>query len=200
MRTRPFSKLLRNDSGIAAIEAALVLPVFIFFIVGAVEIYQFFRAQSIVERAAYEIAQSLSLQKEMFNGSQCSKADNLCVYENVAEQLMHPLDFKQHGRLRLTVLTSSQEDENSAVLWNVEPGWPVVFGNADDHGNPAASFPLEAERPEETVLAVELAYDTSHLILTGRMRQLLTGSSTLVGRAYLRTRNDALRELKPAQP
>lgn len=200
MRTRLFLRLLRNDSGIAAIEAALILPLFIFFIVGAVEIYQFFRAQSIVERAAYEIAQSLSLQKEVFNGSQCSKADNLCVYENVAGHLLHPLDFKQHARLELTVLTSNQEEEASEVLWNVEEGWPVVFGKADVHRNPAASFPLEPERPEETVLAVELAYDTSHLILTGRMRQLLTGSSTIVSRAYLRTRNDALRELKPAQP
>lgn len=199
MRTRSFSRLWRNDSGIAAIEAALILPVFIFFIVGAVEIYQFFRAQSIVERAAYEIAQSLSLQKEVFNGSQCSKADNLCVYENVAGHLLHPLDFKQHARLELTLLTSSQEDENSELLWNVEAGWPVVFGKAGIHGSPAASFPLEPERPEETVLAVELAYDTSHLILTGRMRRALTGSSTIVSRAYLRTRNDALRELKAAQ-
>jgi len=199
MRTRPFLRLWRNDSGIAAIEAALILPVFIFFIVGAVEIYQFFRAQSIVERGAYEIAQSLSLQKEVFNGAQCDASDNLCVYERVARHLLHPLDFDRHGRLELTVLTTSQKDEDSPVLWNVEPGWPVSFGNKGITGSPAASFPLTAERPEETVLAVELAYDTSHLILTGRMRQALTGSSTIVSRAYLRTRNDALRELKPAQ-
>lgn len=200
MRSRYFLGHIRNERGVAAIEAALVLPVFILFLIGAVELYQFFRAQSIVDRAAYEIAQSLSLQERITSQGPCTVATNLCVYERVAKQLFHPLDFDKYGRLEIAVYTSRQESDDAPVLWDRQPGWPASFGNASVRPSPAAFFPLQAVRPEETVLSVELAYDTSHLILTGRMREALTGSSTIVGRAFLRTRNDAFRSLEPGQP
>jgi hypothetical protein len=191
--------LLNDSRGLAALEAAIILPVFIMLIVGSIELYQFFRAKSIVERASIEIAQSLSLQHRITMDANCSLSGSVCVYEKVAGAVMQPLDFSHSGRLEIAVYTAKQESDDEPIVWAMEPGWPVSFGSRTLDTVPT-TIPMDPARPEETVVAVTMAYDLSGLRLTGRLRKALTGSPLLTSRAYVRIRNDALHALEPVEP
>lgn len=192
-------RLLNDSRGIAAIEAAIILPIFVVFIVGSVELYLFFRAKSIVERASIEIAQSLSLQHRITMDESCSLSGSVCVYDRVANTIMQPLEFQELGRLSIAVYTAKQESDDAPIVWVMESGWPVSFGS-DPAGATPAAIPMEPARPEETVVSVTMSYDTSNLILTSRLRQILTGSTLMTSRAYVRIRNDVLHELESVDP
>ena len=192
MRNSVFSRLLKQDKGVAALETALILPVFILLLVGAVEIYQIFRAQSLVNKAAHEIAYSLSAQQAVGADGACMSTDSLCIYEAVAAQLLHPLDFPNHGVLSVALYTS-RETPNGYIVWEDERDWsPVIYGNARLLTRVPARGPFSPDRADESLLSVQLAYELAHLKLTRRLYSAVTGSSVIVGRSVLRVNSNAL--------
>lgn len=118
------------DKGSAAIETAIILPVFIFLVLGTVDVYNNFRAQSIVDHAASSIAQSLALQKNIYIRNDCNQADAICVYQNIAKDIYRPLGFQENGCVRITVVEGKASESNTAptpYFWAVGSGWPVRY-------------------------------------------------------------------------
>lgn len=197
MRRFCFPRLLRNDQGIAAIETALILPVFILLLVGSIEIYQIFRAQSLVNKAAQEIAYSLSRQQVVATDGSCNTTDSLCIYENVAGQLLHPLDFRNHGLLTVAMYTS-RENDSGHIVWEDERHWsPVSYGNTHLQTRVPARGPFSPERADESLISIQLAYELSHLKLTGGLYRAVSGTSIIVGRSVLRVSSNALLDREP---
>lgn len=192
--------LFKSSKGVAAIEAAILLPIFVALIVAAIEFYQFFRAQSLLDRVAYDIAYSLSMQRQVHNDGQCTVATNICVYEHIANDLYRPLDFSRHGRIIIAAYTGVQTEGSTATRWQPGNGWPVSFGNGSLSSSGTLLNALPTPRAGETVIVVQTLYQTSPLILTERMWRALRGSPVMQGQAALRPRHDELRTLGPRAP
>lgn len=185
-RTRP-RHLAANTQGTAGLEAALLLPVFVFFIVGAIELYQHFRVKSLLDRAAYSVAHSVGTQRELYRDSpDCPVANDICVYGAVAADLFRPLNFQANGRLRITTYVA----QNGA--WQILPnsGWPADFGNAlISTGNVGNTNDLPGPVDDgESVVVVEALYQSTPFALSSRFWEQLGGQSTLYSRAAFKPR------------
>ena len=105
---RRLCRVGRNSRGAAGLEAAIVLPLFIFFIIGIVELYQQYRTQGIIDQAAATIAHSVSQQTALYANGSCDVANNVCVYGAIAQQVFSPLDFERNGRVVVSVYVAAE--------------------------------------------------------------------------------------------
>lgn len=182
--------MLRCSRGVAALEAAIILPIFIMFLLGAVEMYQQFRAQSQVDLVANNIANSLAMQQRVFNVPTSTAANAVQVYGPIAEDLFKPLDFAD-GRLSMAVLTAEpQEGSPSVVTWQLGDGWgPVFFGNsAVSHDRLGSLAGLPEPQLGTSVIIVEALYKHTPSILSADFWSALTGERTMYSRAVVNPR------------
>ncbi|RTZ45354.1 pilus assembly protein [Candidimonas sp. SYP-B2681] len=199
MESRTNDSLLRSSRGSAALEAAIILPLFIFFLLGTIDLYLHFRAQSQVDRAASSVAHSLSMQREIFSEPDCAASNAICVYETIAADLYQPLRFSKDGRLTITVLVGGQDQHTSAVRWEAGDGWPVDYGNTSiGPARLGSADSLPPPRAGDTVILVEAMYRHEPFALSSGFWKTLGGDLTLYSRAVARPRYGDLSSLEPA--
>jgi hypothetical protein len=193
------SSLLRSSRGSAALEAAIILPLFVFFLLGTIDLYLHFRAQSQVDRAASSVAHSLSMQREIFSEPDCTASNAICVYETLTADLYQPLNFSTNGRLRITVLVGVQNRNTSAVRWETGKGWPMDYGNTSiGPSRLGTTEGLPPPRAGDTLILVEAVYKHEPFALSAGFWETLRGSLTLYSRAVARPRYGDLSTLEPA--
>lgn len=181
--------LLQCSRGAAALEAAIILPIFVMFLLGAVEMYQQFRAQSQVDLVANNIANSLAMQQRVFSEPGSTAANAVQVYGPIAEDLFRPLSFSD-GRVRLAVLNAEpQAGSPSTITWQVGDGWPVIQGNAAvTHSRFGSVAGLPEPQVGASVVIVEALYKHTPFVLSADFWSALTGERTMYSRAVVNPR------------
>ncbi|NGM85861.1 hypothetical protein G5B35_00930 [Parapusillimonas sp. SGNA-6] len=192
----------RLQRGVAALEAAIIMPVAIFLIFACVETYQYFRAAALLDRVAFTVANSVAMQHELFDRDQCTQSNDICVFDELAADLFQPLDYDQRGGLIISAYAATELTEGEAtVSWEGAPQWQKVFkGTGPDVTEPvsrlagAAGFP--AVKAGDTVIVAEAFYDHEPFVMSARFWKSLAGTTRLYSRFFFRPRFDDLRELR----
>jgi len=191
----------RWERGVAAIEAALILPVIAFMIVGFMELYQYYRAITILDRTAFTVANGLSIQRELYDREPCDKSDHICTYGAVAGDLLAPLDYRNNGQVILSLYAAIEPTRpNQQITWKQSHEWQRAYqgGGIGSPGRPAASSRLQTTdfpiaNQGDTIIAVEMFYDYEPFVITSRFWQALGGERRVYTRALFRPRFSDIR-------
>lgn len=197
---RRLCKIGRNSRGAAGLEAAIVLPLFIFFIIGIVELYQQYRTQGIIDQAAATIAHSVSQQNALYANGSCTVANNVCVYGAIAQQVFSPLDFDGNGRVVVSVYEAEPVSGGPGFVWALDNirGWTRSYPSAGlSHPNVGSMTGFPPARAGQTLIAVETVYQFTPFVLSGKFWELATGNKTLYSRAVASPMYGDLRILRP---
>ncbi|KAA8999456.1 pilus assembly protein [Affinibrenneria salicis] len=190
----------RDSRGMVAIEAALVIPLAVFFIIASWELYQYFRTASVVDRTAFMVANSLAMQRDLKDGdSQCTLANAVCTYNAIAADLMTPLDYKSRGGMVISLYEVETDEDGNNPVWKSSPQWQKIYRGGDNSRDlssrltPPEGFPDPATN--DTVIAVEVVYHYSPFVMGAAFWQALGGEKQVSSRVFYRPRFSALRTL-----
>lgn len=196
-------RLWRCQRGIAGIEAALIIPLMAFIIVGTMELYHYFRAAAILDRAAFTLADGVAMQRELFDGGPCDKSDNICTYGAIAQDLLRPLDYSRNGWIIISAFAATDPGSGSnppPVSWKNSSEWNKRYSGGSTGGSvpnsllaPSSGFPPANEG--DTLIAVEVFYDFIPFAISAAFWETLAGSRRMYSRAFYRPRFAELREL-----
>ena len=199
--TRWVSRFSGAQRGIAAVEAALLIPLMAFTIVGFIELYQYHRAAAALDRTAFTLANGLSIQRDLYDRSDCSRTTNVCTYHAIATDLMQPLDYDRHGQVIFSVYAATEPTKNNRVEWESNPEWRRAYRG----GKLSSSIPLAASRAQlrdfpppnrgDTILVVEMFYDHEPFVMSAAFWDMLGGERRLYSRVFFRPRFSDIREL-----
>jgi len=175
--------------GVAALEAVIVLPLMVFIIIGGVEMYLYTRVAAIMDRVAFTLANSISIQQNGLvndTGACTSATNHLCVYETLIPLLMTPLDYADHGAVIVSVYaTNAPSNGNPPTTWKTisapNNGWTKTFKGS---GAPTptsritnASLPTTLIsrniQTADTIIVVEVFYEYTPFAMSGRFFGLL---------------------------
>ncbi|CPR17823.1 hypothetical protein JMY81_04880 [Brenneria goodwinii] len=191
----------RDCRGAVALEAVLIIPIGVFVIIASWELYQYFRTAAVVDRTAFLVANSLSMQRELLGGTDCTLANSVCTYNTIASDLMTPLDYKSNGGIVISLYAVETDDEGDNPAWKTKPEWPSrIYRGSENTRNvaslltPPAGFPAPAVN--DTVIAVEIFYDYTPFAISSAFWQALGGEKQIVSTVFYRPRFSALRDLK----
>lgn len=199
---RPLPPLPRQQRGVAAIEAALVLPLMIFMLVAATELYNYLRTATLLSRTAYTVGQLFADAPQLADSTNCEKADVLCASWTVAKELAQPSQFATQGALHIAIYEADPEDaaqplpRGNLTRW-LYPGDEHVFqeqapaGPALTPGNPDDFPPALAG---EALIVVQAAVQYEPVLLSRTQWKALAGSSLLTRTAYVPADPDLLEE------
>lgn len=197
LRTRLLQVFPRED-GIAAIEAAIVLPIMIFFIFASIETYQYFRVLGIMNRAAFSVADAVAMQPKLYEGGSCTLTDHLCTYGVVTTDLMRPLDYAQDGHMALGVYVTETVD--NVTNWVSTPVWSKDCTGAGTCTNTNELDGLPASMPppklNDSLLVVKIFQKYEPFVISAGFWSSLGGKVDLSTLAYTRTRFDDLKALQ----
>ena len=129
-------RLRANQRGVATLEFAILMPVYVFFLIAMIEVYQFYRTVTIIDRTAYSIGNLVAEKAVLNDSSSDSDSNNIGVFWTIAPQVATPLDLKTNGTVIITVVKDAgnaspkiawQRQETS---WGMSITWVVcqVFG------------------------------------------------------------------------
>lgn len=190
---RPLPPLPRQQRGVAAIEAALVLPLMIFMLVAATELYNYLRTATLLSRTAYTVGQMFADAPKLETNTNCKQADVLCTSWTVALAVAQPSQFAEQGALHLAIYEADPGDtqqplpKGTATQWlypshtrvfqQQTPSGPALnLGNFDDFPPAAAG---------EALIVVQAAVQYEPVLLARSHWQALVGASHLTRTAYV---------------
>ncbi|HEY9279805.1 MAG TPA: TadE family protein [Eoetvoesiella sp.] len=183
----------KGQRGVAALEAALILPVAVFLIFGCVELYQYFRVAALLDRVAFSVANGVSMQRELFDRNNCTQSNDICVYGNIAQDLFQPLDYAANGGLVISVYAATEPDADNKVTWEQEPAWPPKeFNGASSAVADTSAFP--PAQPGDTLIVAEAFYKYTPFAMSSTFWTNLGGTSSMYSRFLFRPRFDDLLE------
>jgi len=196
-------RFCRSDRGVAAVEAALVLPLMVFIIIGTIEVYQYFRAATILDRTAHTLASGISIQRELLDRGRCTEAIDICTYGAIANDLTTPLDFSERGSVVFSVYAATEPRGKASqpVSWEKTPTWRRGYGAAAQAQGtqPASRLDPPNGFPNanlgDTVLVVEVFYNFEPFALSAAFWEALGGERRIYSRAFFRPRFSDIREL-----
>jgi len=166
-----FSELKRDNSGLALIEFAMALPLWLILALGGLEMANLATAHMRVSQIAMTVADNASRVEPTIDESD--------IYEIFAgaEEMGGPLNFEANGRIVLSSLQhneQSDEDEGQMINWQrcygdlaeVSAYGTEDAGRFDDSlANGMGSAPNTiAAAPSTAVMFVEVFYDYQQLI------------------------------------
>lgn len=202
VRERIPSKLLqfKNDNrGMVAIEAALIIPLTLFVIIGSWELYQYFRTASVADRTAFLVANSLAMQKTLYNTSDCTSANTLCTYNRIASDLMTPLDYSHHGSMVISLYQVTDTPDGTPPVWKSTPEWQTHYHGSAlstevvSHLHPPAGFPAPSHH--DSLIAVEVSYRYTPFVIGHTFWQSLGGEKLITSTVFYRPRFNTLSTL-----
>jgi len=196
---------MRAQQGVAAIEAALVLPIMVFFIVGIVELYQYYRADAIMTRASFSVADGLAMQPDLHAGGPCNLTDHVCTYGAIMPELMRPVDYAQGGTLQIRLFTTQEKTTGSGknitsqTVWKTSPEWGRTCNGAGTCSSFTGAYQgtdMPAPNKDDTILVVEVIQEYEPFMISSRFWQALGGKKTLKSTSFYRPRFDDLKTLQ----
>ena len=198
-------RFLRADQGVAGVEAAIVLPLMVFFVMGVVELYQYFRTDALMTRAAFSVADGVSMQQDLFDGGPCNLSDHVCTYGALMPDLMRPVDYRHGGSLQIRLLkteevtTGSGQNQQTKTVWKTVPEW----GKRCDGSGVCQNFnqayrgnEVPAPNRNDTIVIVEVFQTFEPFVISARYWSALGGPTTLRAASFYRPRFDDLNALQ----
>jgi TadE-like protein len=166
LKVRRFQSLLRDESGNALLEAALVFPILVSLFLGVSEFSEAFTVSRRLDAAAYTAA-------DLVARSQSVTTTDLNGIKAMVDETIKPFPL---GKLGL-VVTSVVADEDNAikVAWSTALGTGV---SAYGTGAPI-SLPAGLTLPKGSIVYAEVKYQFKSTLST-----LLFGSVPLKAQAY----------------
>lgn len=205
-RRRWFRRLRRlwtDEHGVAGIEAAVVIPLMAFIIVATVELYQYFRAASILDRAVFTLADGVAMQRELFDSGSCDESDSICTYGAIAQDLMTPLDYSRNGWVIISAFAATEPAPGAnppPVTWKNTFEWRREYSGTGNSGSQPGSlldstqgFPPANDG--DTLIVVEVFYDFVPFAISAAFWETLGGPRRIYSRAFYRPRFAELRDL-----
>lgn len=199
------SRFLAADRGVAAIEAAIVLPLMIFFAMGVVELYQYFRTDAIMTRAAFSVADGISMQQDLYDGGPCDLSDHVCTYGALMPDLMRPVDYKHGGSLQIRLIktqvitTGSGSNKKTETVWKTTPEWGKRCdgtGACQDYSQEYTGNEIPAPNKNDTIVIVEVFQDYEPFVISSNYWKSLGGPRILRAASFYRPRFDDLSALQ----
>jgi len=167
-RIRRFRSRRQSESGVAAVEFALVLPVLVVLFIGLVEFTEAFSITRKLSNSASTVSDLVAQEATVSTGS-------LNDIMTVADEIMAPYSSAPLSMIVLSV--AADEDENVTVEWS-HPS-DGTYNTGDSYSSLPQSALLQ---PNTSLVVVEATYD-----FTPTISQFL-GSFQLNERAYFRPR------------
>jgi Flp pilus assembly pilin Flp len=180
------SRFSASQRGVAAIEFALITPIFLLLLLAMVEVYAYFRTISIIDRVDYSLGNLIAQKSLLIDDATGTDSNDLGVFWTVTPMLATPLDMKSNG----TVIVSEIKDAGSAkptISWQRSP---TSWGQGDLSQLTAAQ-PLPSGlsfNASDSVVVVEVFYHFSPFNALQTFWTAAPKSMTLYRRMYFRTR------------
>jgi len=189
----------RGERGVAALEAAIILPVAVFLIFACVELYQYYRAASLIDRMAFTVANGVAMQRELYDDGNCTEANDICVYQTIASDVFQPLDYAAHGGMIISAYAATEPDGSGNVVWELLPEWTKTYKgtgapNPATKVNDSSGFP--PVRVGGTVVVAEIFYEHEPFVMSSAFWETLGGKRNMYSRFYFRPRFDDMRVLR----
>lgn len=196
--------------GVAALEAVLVLPLMVFIVIGGVEMYMYTRVAAILDRVAFTVANSVSIQQNpLADDTNCTTPGHICTYGTLMPQLMAPLDYANHGAIIISLYaTNAPSNGNPPSAWTAitspNHGWTKTYKgvNAPAPASRITNSSLPTTlisnntQTADTVIVVEIFYEYKPFAMSGSFFNLLFNTHQY-SHAIIRPRYTDLCTLNP---
>lgn len=190
-----------------------MLPLMFFIIVGGVELYMYTRVAAVMDRVAFTLANSFSMQQRLNVGGSCTSPDNICTYGTVVPTLLTPLAAKNAAAIVSVYATNTPQGGGGPTAWTAisapNHGWTRTIYQGASAAAPtsrvsAASLPTAIIsrnlRTADTVIVVELFYYYQPFAISGAFFNLLANPQRY-SRVLIRPRyGDLCRLTDPNNP
>lgn len=181
----------------------------IFIIIGGVELYLYTRVIAIMDRVAFTLANSISIQTSLAGGNDtCTAPDHLCTYGAIMPTLLTPL-AAQNAAVIISVYATNRPSSGAPTAWtnisSPDHGWTRTVYQGAQAAAPAsrisaASLPAAIisnnTQTADTLIAVEVFYEYKPFAVSGAFFKLLFNPHQY-SRALIRPRYADLCNLSP---
>jgi Flp pilus assembly protein TadG len=192
----------RRSRGVAALEVVLIVPVMVFMLFGFTEVYLYLRAVSMVEHAAFALANSLGQMQNVMDQSGTANANSLGSLWADANLLASPNTLAANGNVVVTSVCDKSSSENNCGLNvvgtpSLNSGKPTVCWQAeakstvDMKSQITTSSVLPSTWPfyqGDAALVIEVFYRYTPFPLLSSLWPGAPGSTVLYRRVYSRQR------------
>lgn len=185
---RGLSRLSRDETGIAAVEFAMIVPIMFFLFVGAVEFSQALTVDRRVTQAASSTADLIA--RAPSQGLTTTQVDNEL---RIIEQLIEPFDLSQLTVRIVSVKANAVPGNPGAVNYVVDWSRDNRNGTPYARNSPYTSIPAGLLVAGESVIVAESSYNYTPLIFN----YFIQSAFSLEERFYLKPRNASCVHLQP---
>lgn len=199
--------------GVAALEAVIVLPLMVFIIIGGMELYFYTRVISIMDRVAFTLANSISMQPTVSDGGACTSPSQICTYGTIMPTMLTPLDAKDAAAIISVYATNTPQGGRGPTAWTSlsapNHGWTrTVFRGASaaaptsriSAANLPAGIISNNLRTADTMIVVEIFYKYEPFAISGAFFDLVFNPQQY-SRSLIRPRySDLCRLTDPNNP
>lgn len=136
---REARRLLRDRSGVAAVEFALLAPFLILLFLGFAETYLYARSVAAMERTAFSLADLVARRSLVCQAKSSSDPNSVNTYLTAAKLIAEPLSLETNGMVILTAAVKTGA-AGAVVAWQVTSGYTLkgVSSAVGKPGGPAA--------------------------------------------------------------
>ncbi|MEZ5690380.1 MAG: TadE/TadG family type IV pilus assembly protein [Rickettsiales bacterium] len=145
-----YKKMLLSRDGLAAVEFALFLPLFIILTFGAIEVTRYVLITQKMERVSISLSDLVAQSKNVNSG-------DLSQIILAASQLMLPYDFDTNGYAIISSVTKTGEDP-PVINWQYTSGGTVQTSLVGTSGGNATMPGGFAITDKETVIIAEVFF------------------------------------------
>jgi len=192
----------RRSRGVAALEVVIIVPVMMFMLFGFTEVYLYLRAVSMVEHAAFALANSLGQMQNVMDQSGTTNANSLGSLWADANLLASPDTLTANGNVIITSVCDKSTTENNCGLNvvgtpSLTSGTPTICWQAEANSTSTmkskvtTSSVLPSTWPfyqGDAALVIEVFYRYNPFPLLSSFWPGAPGSTVLYRRVYARQR------------
>ena len=179
-------RLSANQRGVATLEFAILMPMYVFFLIAMIEVYQFYRTVTIIDRTAYSIGNLVAEKAVLNDNSSDSNSNNVGIFWTIAPQVATPLDLKTNGTVIITVVKDAGNASPKIAWQRQETSCGMHDTSKLNSSNPLPSgFPFYVW---DNTVVVEVFYHFSPFNAARTFWATAPLSVTLYRRAYFRPR------------
>lgn len=144
-------RIKKKQSGVAAVELALALPLLLLFLGGLIETTNLLLIAEKVDRVSFTVA-------DLVTQSQAITLDDLSTICTAADQLMTPYDFSTDGIVIISSIYKPPSTTNALVKWQYKSGNLARVSRIGLQGK-TATFPSGLElNSGDNVITAEVYY------------------------------------------
>ena len=180
---RMFKRFARDNSAVAAVEMALIFPVFMLFLMGCFEVTRLVIINQKMARASASMADLVAQADDPLTQAQLND-----LY-SAAQNLMAPYDRQDNGRVIVSSLINPANAAQPTITWQrFSSGTFSAVSHFGVQGAQAANLPVGlVVRPEDNVIVAEVFYFYSPIFAN-----ILYTGTVFHTEAFNRVRNNNL--------